>query len=760
MNALQWKLIAGLAALLAAAPGAQAQRAQRPQFTPPHLGYLYPAGGRQGATVEVTAGGQFLRAVTGVHLWGDGLQVTVGKYAKPLNAEEYFRLQEKLKGLRERFQAERAKVPPGGAGAVYRRLLRERGVTEDDVEAVRKFVAEVTDPKRQFNFQIAETVALQIKIDPKATPGERELRLITPAGLSNPLLFHVGQLPECRKSGSDAISETEVREALPIVLNGQILPGGADRFAFSARKGSRLVAVARARDLIPYLADAVPGWFQASLTLYDAKGNEVAYAEDYRFQPDPVLHYEVPADGRYVLEIQDAMYRGRQDFVYRVTLGEVPFVTDIFPLGARDGAGATVELMGWNLPLDRLTLDASHKEPGIHPISVRKDEQISNRVPFACDALPECMDLDANDGPDKAQQITLPVIVNGRIDRPGDWDVFRFEGRAGSEIVAEVYARRLGSPVDSVLKLTDDAGQLLMVNDDHEDKAAALLTHHADSRLSLKLPSAGTYYLHLGDTQRKGGDEYAYRLRIGPPRPDFELRVVPSSINARAGTNAPITVYALRRDGFDGDITLELKDAPSGFALNAGVLPADRDKVRLTLAVPPTGGGKPINLCLQGRALIGGRRVYRDAVPAEDMIQAFAYHHLVPAKDWLIAVHNRRRANVWWKPASEDRVMLRAGGKATVRFLVPSGAMATQAQLTLNEPPEGITIQSASPVRGGVSIVLRADAAKVKSGFKGNLIVDASIERDVDAAQGKPAGTKQRIPIGSLPAIPFQLLGP
>ncbi|HUT95480.1 MAG TPA: peptidase [Thermoguttaceae bacterium] len=757
MNALRWKLSAGLAALLAAVPGAPAQQ---PQFTPPHLGYLYPAGGRQGATVEVTAGGQFLRAVTSVHVWGNGLQVTVGKYAKPLNAEEYFRLQEKLKGLRERFQAERAMVPPGRARAVYQRLLRELGVTEDDVEAVRKFVAERTDPKRQFNFQIAETVVLQIKIDPKATPGEREMRLITPAGLSNPLRFHVGRLPECRKSGSDAVSETEVREPLPIVLNGQILPGGADRFAFPAHKGSRLVAVASARDLIPYLADAVPGWFQASLTLYDAEGNEVAYAEDYRFQPDPVLYYEVPVDGRYVLEIKDAMYRGRQDFVYRVTLGEVPFVTDVFPLGARRGAGATVELMGWNLPLETLTLDASHKEPGIHPLSVLDAEQIVNRVPFACDALPECFDQEENDGPDKAQQVDPPVIVNGRIDRPGDWDVFRFEGRAGSDVVAEVYARRLGSPMDSLLRLTDDAGQLLMVNDDHEDKAAALLTHQADSRLSLSLPATGTYYLHLGDTQRKGGTEYAYRLRIGPPRPDFELRVVPSSINARAGTNVPITVYALRRDGFDGDITLELKDAPYGFALDAGVLPADQDNVRLTLAVPPTGGGEPISLSLQGRALIGGRKVERAAVPAEDMIQAFAYHHLVPARQWLISVHNRRWANVWWKLASEDRVTLRAGSKATVRFLVPRGAMLGQAQLTLNDPPEGIAIESRSPVRNGVNVVLRADPAKAKSGLVGNLILDASMERHVGAAQGKPPGTKQRIPIGSLPAIPFQIVGP
>ena len=53
-------------------------------------------------------------------------------------------------------------------------------------------------------------------------------------------------------------------------------------------------------------------------------------------------------------------------------------------------------------------------------------------------------------------------------------------------------------------------------------------------------------------------------MRISAPRPDFELRVMPSSLNVRAGTAVPLTVYALRRDGFAGEIALALKDAAAG----------------------------------------------------------------------------------------------------------------------------------------------------------------------------------------------------
>ena len=80
------------------------------------------------------------------------------------------------------------------------------------------------------------------------------------------------------------------------------------------------------------------------------------------------------------------------------------------------------------------------------------------------------------------------------------------------------------------------------------------------------LPTDGTYYVHLYDAQHEGGPEYGYRLRISPPRPDFELRVVPSSINIRAGSSEVITVHAVRRDGFNGPITLATEGRPGGLS--------------------------------------------------------------------------------------------------------------------------------------------------------------------------------------------------
>ena len=105
----------------------------------------------------------------------------------------------------------------------------------------------------------------------------------------------------------------------------------------------------KARQLVPYVADGVPGWLQAVLKLYDASGKEVAYNDDFRSNPDPLLYYEVPDDGEYVLTINEALFRGRESFVYRITVGELPYVTSIFPLGGRVGEVVNIEMNGWNL---------------------------------------------------------------------------------------------------------------------------------------------------------------------------------------------------------------------------------------------------------------------------------------------------------------------------------------------------------------------------------------------------------------------------
>lgn len=609
----------------------------------PGIGYVYPAGGQKGGTFDVKLAGRYLDGITEVAVSGSGVKATLVEHVKPLNGKEINLLRDRLKVLQEIVKPPTRTKGKNAAATVAE--IDENTDADTDIEVMKKEMAEIKEklanPKNRNreNPHLGEDVKLKVVVSPDAEPDPRELRLKTNLGLSNPVVFHVGQLPEyTEKEPNNKQAEATVPSALPVVLNGQIMPGDVDRFRLSLTKGQRLVMAVSARELIPYLADAVPGWFQATLALYDADGNELAYVDDYRFDPDPVLFYEIPNDGQYELEIKDAIYRGREDFVYRIAVGEFPFVTSIFPLGGPVSEQTTIKLTGWNLPADELKIDTKSQKPGILPVSVRKKSLVSNIMPFALTELPESTEREPNNRLPFAQTIEPGLILNGRIDQSGDCDVFKFDGRQGDKIVAEVYARRLNSPLDSILKLTNAAGKNLIANDDHEDKAAGLTTHHADSMLTTTIPEDGTYYLHIADAQEKGGQAYAYRLRIGPPMPDFELRAVPSSLSVRAGATVPFTVYAVRKDGFDGDIALSLTAPPDGFTLTGPPLTAKNDSVKLTLKAPATSARAPVSLRLSGRARINGQQVTREVVPADDMMQAFVYRHLVPAKDLQVAV--------------------------------------------------------------------------------------------------------------------------
>jgi hypothetical protein len=764
------KALSTLVAVMTFAPWGHAQQ------TSPHIGYVYPAGGRQGAVFQVAVGGQYLNNATNAYISGPGVQSAVVDYSRPMTQKEFNDLREKLTEMQDKRAAANRRGKAGQPGSPSSTNAVWTAADERMIAEMRQRLV-LFAPRRNGNPAIAETVTVRVTLAPDAEPGERELRLATPTGLSNPLRFCVGQLVEYNKreekfnpdqaalrqrrlnNEQKAVAPTEMSITLPAVVNGQTLPGGVDRYRFQARKGMGLVVVATARELVPYLPDAVPGWFQAALTLYDGKGHELEHADHYLFHPDPVLHYEIPKDGEYVVQIRDSIYRGREDFVYRITLGELPYVTGVFPLGGQAGTQTTVELQGWNLPVTTLTL--TNAEAGIYPLSVRKEDRVSNIVPFAVDTLPDCLEKEPNDSVATAQAVTLPIIVNGRVDKPGDWDVFGFQGRAGDTVVAEVYARRLDSPLDSVLKLTDASGKQLAFNDDHEDKGAGLDTHYADSYLMAILPADGMFYIHIGDAQRQGGAEYGYRLRISAPRPDFALRTVPSSLSVRGGASVPLTVYALRHDGFTNEITLALRNAPEGFKLTGAKIPAGQDQVRLTLLAPATPTEKPLSLVLEGRATIQGHAVVHAAVPAEDMMQAFAYRHLVPAKEMDVAVSGRFMNRMSLKILSAMPLRIPAGGTARVRVGAPSRGFVDRFRLELNEPPEGITLGKVSADDEGAEIELRSDAAKAKAGLKGNLIVNILPGQALAAtAKKKKQGNQPRTVVGTLPAIPFEVVQP
>ena len=671
------------------------------------IGFVYPAGGQQDSTFPIRLGGQSLAYASDVVVSGEGVTARLVDYYRILDNQEMGLVSQQLNELKKKetvvddalaakmasFEFPAPIGPDAGANVVASLICPicgtanvldakfcikcntklEKPADSKPAEKDAKNAAPKTDKelaKEKLIDRIqrifaedernpavrsqTELVFAEITVAPDAKPGRREIRVITKRGISNPLSFYIGQVPEVARKpmktmqlpllGKESLAqrkrpreEEEMRVTIPCTMNGQLAAGEMNRYRFQAAKGQHLVISARARDLIPYVPDGVPGWCQTVLKLRDAKGKELAYNDDYRSNPDPLIYFEVPEDGEYLLTINEALFRGRESFVYRITIGELPFVTSIFPLGGRVGEPVQIEMNGWNLEKATLTPPPKDAKPGQHLLAAANGKLVSNYVPFALDTLPECFDKEPNDSATNAQNVTLPVIINGRMDRPGDWDVFAVEGKAGETIVAEVMARRLGSPMDSFLKVTGADGKIIALNDDHFDAGCGLNTDHADSYLMVKLPADGKYFFHLGDTRRQGGKEFGYRLRLSHPQPDFVLRTMPSRFVMSSKGSASVTVFAMRKDGFEGPITLKFKDLPPGFESSGATLGAKQESVGLSVKTSLTETEKPLNLTIVGTVKIGDQEIVREAVPAEDKMQAFLWRHLMTA-DTLSAV--------------------------------------------------------------------------------------------------------------------------
>jgi hypothetical protein len=181
------------------------------------------------------------------------------------------------------------------------------------------------------------------------------------------------------------------------------------------------------------------------------------------------------------------------------------------------------------------------------------------------------------------------------------------------------------------------------------------------------------------------------------------------------------------------------------------------------LKAPPLAPVETFNLAVEGSAAVAGQKITRAAVPAEDMMQAFAYRHLVPAQELKVAVAENPRpfASNMIKILTATPVKIPAGGTASVRISTPTAAFVDRFDLELNGAPDGIAIQSVSQAASGVEMVLNCDAAKVKPGLKGNLVVNImpKIQPTAQpAAQPAPRpGNQRRNPAGTLPAIPFEI---
>ncbi len=228
--------------------------------------------------------------------------------------------------------------------------------------------------------------------------------------------------------------------------------------------------------------------------------------------------------------------------------------------------------------------------------------------------LPEYVEETARPAVGGAHLATLPAVLNGRILRPGEADLWQVTARKGQQFLLDLRAGRLGSLLDSVLTILDATGKRLASCDD-------MSPGETDSRLTWKVPADGTYCIRVEDRlPTRGGPQYTYRLDIEPTTvvPDFHLNLATDTVNVERGHEARFTVTADRSGGFNGPIALSLDGLPSGVRATVPNIATGASKADLVLKADAKARVETVDIRIRGEAIVAGKKAIRTATVPTD----------------------------------------------------------------------------------------------------------------------------------------------
>jgi hypothetical protein len=413
-------------------------------------------------------------------------------------------------------------------------------------------------------------------VEPKATvaPGVYPIRVETPSGISNILLFTLGTFPEVTEEESqpgslpnrnDTIETAEPIASSPVVVNGTLRGPERDIFRVYGKAGEWRVFEVEARRC----GSAV----DPVLRILDGAGKQLARSDDSPGAGlDARLDFIFPREGFYYVEVTDARFSNQAQNFYRLKMGAYRYAEGIFPLGGRRGEQVPVTFFG-----------------GRAGAGVQSKVDLTGADAFARISLPDSPTLPfvfaVSDLPEVLEPVqsalAAPVVINGRLDKQGEVDRYKLKVEPGEKLLLELQARELGtSKLEGIITAWSAAGKKLNSAGDQplaEDVFAIQSTSRTSSDPFLNLtvpPDAHEITVTVEDLALRAGPLYGYRLIVRRQPEDFRLTISSAQINIPAGGTAAFSVNADRR-GFDGPIHLTIPNPPKGISVEGGIIPRE-----------------------------------------------------------------------------------------------------------------------------------------------------------------------------------------
>ncbi len=594
------------------------------------------------------------------------------------------------------------------------------------------------------------THRFKVTLPANAPLGIQDVRVVSKGGVSNPRAFVVSDQKEfVEEEPNDDVPKAQ-RIELNSTVNGVILtPTDVDYYVFAGKKGQRVV--------LACLSTSIDSRLPAMLQVYGADGGYLGSNRGYS-NNDAVFDATLPADGDYYVRVFSFSYtQGGVDNFYRLTVTTNPWIDAVFPPTVEPGKESKVTVYGRNLPggkpdpgtvlnervLEKLEVTV---KPSADPSAAQRldfsgftappasmidgfDLRVkgptgqSNPFLLTYASGPVVLDAGDNDSQEKAQKLSVPGVIAGRIEKKGDQDWYAISVKKGQRINIEAFGDRLGAPIDLYFQLRDDKGTLVTEQDDNiEVLAPQFFTRNDDPPTYRFVPTAdGTYYLKVTtrDAFTLAGPRHYYIVRVTTDEPDFRLvatprnALAPDSVSLNQGGGAAYQVYVWRFGGFSEEITLEGQNLPAGVVLNAQKVPPGVKVSTLVVHANAGAANYVGGLKIIGSATVDGKKLVREVRAATVTWPVVAVNTpTITRLDRELVVAVRDKAAYQLVAGGKD-VVAAQGDKISIPVkLNAQGEFKGSVQVAALNPPPGLVSQNVTltMAQAGGAVTLDAKA--------------------------------------------------
>jgi len=432
----------------------------------------------------------------------------------------------------------------------------------------------------------------QITIAADVPVGLYEARTWSRLGISSARIFSVSNLPEVTRTQANTARENAMSLTVPTICNAVLTNKAIDHYSFQATAGKRYNIYCAARGIDSKMEPVV--------TICDSQGRDLVVE-----RKGAPLDFVAKQDGLHYIKLHDLTYKGGSEYFYRLTLQE-------------------------------LAADAPQ------PTFFATQPIRSFSWPPA--GLPDSAVTTEDEGAE-FQALSLPIDVAGRFYPAADVDTFEFTAQQGETWWVEVASDRFGLNTDpalliqmakgegeqkqwvDVLELADIASPVKPSSNGYAYDGPPFDGGSTDILGKFEVKETGTYRLSVNDLfgGTRKDPQNKYRLVIRKAQPDFavaawglhaELRngdrnALSKPAALRVGNTVAFEVVAVRRDGFDGEIELQMTGVPKGVTATGLKIPAGKMRSVVLLTAAENAPAGWANVEFTAKSKVGETEVVR-----------------------------------------------------------------------------------------------------------------------------------------------------